>query len=211
MSFSATAWTLPLERSFPRSQIVSVPRLKQGESFQESFLASQAEAVCPGTGVPRASRACCAVWRPPLRPGEFWGPWHRRQSPRGRRAWLVHGRTWGQCSIFKTGAFGGQAGLCRAASSARSSLGAGWGRRQEFFKQVSQRGLKTGLRVAAMNQKKKCYFDLVTYWREDLFLPHRGKPDLRVCAHGAPEAQLCPGRVDRREQLHSARASASRG
>lgn len=72
---------------------------------------------------------------------------------------------------------------------------------------MSQLSLKTGLRVTAMSQKKKCYFDLVTYRCEDLFLLHRGKPDLWVCAHGAPEAQLCPGRVDRREQLTAQRPS----
>lgn len=44
-------------------------------------------------------------------------------------------------------------------------------RRVKGSEHMCQLTLNIGFRVAAMNQKKKLYFHLVTYWHEGLFLP----------------------------------------
>jgi hypothetical protein len=51
-----------------------------------------------------------------------------------------------------------------------SFSGATWMWNEVFW--VPQPVPKIGLCVVAVNQKKKFYFDLVTYWHEVLFLPH---------------------------------------
>lgn len=87
--------------------------------------------------------------------------------------------------------------LCRVARAGLSPVpvvpwGLDEGSIKGSSKHMSQLILKTGLCVAAMNETKKCYFDLVTYWHEGLFLLHCGKPELLVCAHWGPWSPTAP-------------------
>ena len=71
-----------------------------------------------------------------------------------------------------------------------SGVGAG---QDQVFEHLFQLILKIGLGVAAMNQKKKFYFDLVTYCHGVLFLPRCGEPDHCFVLARGTEAPLCPG------------------
>lgn len=80
---------------------------------------------------------------------------------------------------------------CRAASCPLLSQGLPEGGISGSSEHLSQPILKTGLCVAAVNQKKKFYFDLVTSWHEVLFLPRCGEPALLACAHWGPLKPSC--------------------